>query len=62
MKTDKTYVIICRKGLRRDLCSRIKHEGTHCIECPYVGYVLREPEENNQDDEIIKEKTEDVES
>lgn len=55
----KTYVVVCRRGLSRDLCPVVQQEGAHCVECPYAGYMLREQKENNETEE---EKSENAES
>ena len=58
MEESKTYVVICRKGLIKDSCPIIQ-ESRHCVECPYVGYMLRAKKENT---ETTEEKSENAES
>lgn len=42
MANGEIYVVICRQGRRRDECPLVLQERLHCVECPYVGYILRE--------------------
>ena len=42
MAEGETYVVICRQSRRRDECPLAIQQGLHCVECPYVGYILRE--------------------
>ena len=58
MEESKTYVVICRRGLSKDTCPIIQESG-HCVECPYVGYMLRTKKENT---ETTEEKSENAES
>lgn len=41
MENGKTYIIVCRQGRRKDECPLVTHQGWKCIECSYVGYILR---------------------
>lgn len=59
MKESKTYVVICRRGLAKDTCPIIIQESGLCVECPYVGYMLRTKKENT---ETTEEKSENAES
>lgn len=43
MENSKTFVVICKQGRYKDECPYIKQEGICCVECPYAGYIIREP-------------------
>lgn len=45
----QTYVVVCRQGRRKDECPLIAQGRQHCVECPYVGYILRERQETSEE-------------
>lgn len=52
LEKNRTYVIVCRDGRRKDECPLIIQKGWCCAECSQSGYILREhidePEENEE--------------
>lgn len=62
MKEHRTYVVFCKRGMRRDTCPNVLQSGEHCVECPYAGYIIREKRQNTEQSEETSENNKDVES
>lgn len=45
MDKEKTYIIICRKGLSKNECPLFHQHDIKCVECSFAGYILREKEQ-----------------
>lgn len=59
MEKNKIYVVLCRRGLNRDICPSI-HLGNHCTECPYVAYAERSFNKTKEEETEVEINTEDA--
>lgn len=59
-KQNITYIILCGRGLRKDMCPVIAH-GDYCVECNFARYIPRQyssmQEEANAEKPATEEST-----
>lgn len=55
MTENKTYIIVCKRGLSKQDCPYFAQQQVLCIECPYAAYFPRQHQEKTEQEENQKD-------
>lgn len=55
MTENKTYIIVCKRGLTKQDCPHFTQQQVLCVECPYAAYFPRQHQEKTEQEENQKD-------